>query len=74
VGDTAVQQSVQPDDVFYITLDGAPAVLRDGEDRRALVTRRGGEWAFIPEPRAADVRHAAWPAAPLDALPPTQDS
>jgi pyruvate,water dikinase len=58
------------DDVFFLTLDEARAALRDGQDRRALVTRRRGERAFV-EQHQGPATYGKDPGPPplLDALP-----
>ena len=67
----AREQFVKPDDVFFITLDEARAALRDGEDRRELVTRRRGERAFIEQhPGPPTYGKPPGPPPSLDALPP----
>ena len=67
----AREQFVQPDDVFFLTLDEARAALRDGEDRRELVTRRRGERAFIEQhPGPPTYGKPPGPPPSLDALPP----
>ena len=58
------------DDVFFLTLDEARAALCDGQDRRALVTRRRGERAFVEQhPGPATYGKDPGPPPPLDALP-----
>src|SRR6266508_1761533 len=58
------------DDVFFLTLDEARAALRDGQARRALVTRRRGERAFVEQhPGPATYGKDPGPPPPLDALP-----
>jgi pyruvate,water dikinase len=67
----AREQFFQPDDVFFLTLDEARAALRDGEDRRELVTRRRGERAFIEQhPGPPTYGKPPGPPPSLDALPP----
>ena len=67
----AREQFVQPDDVFFLTLDEARAALRGSEDWRELVTRRRGERAFI-EQHPGPPTYGKPPGRPpsLDALPP----
>ncbi|HEV8650500.1 MAG TPA: PEP/pyruvate-binding domain-containing protein [Actinomycetes bacterium] len=58
------------DDVFFLTLEEARAALRDGQDRRALVTRRRGERAFVEQhPGPATYGKDPGPPPPLEALP-----
>ena len=58
------------DDVFFLTLDEARAALHDGQARRALVSRRRGERAFIEQhPGPATYGKDPGPPPPLDALP-----
>ena len=58
------------DDVFFLTLDEARAALGDGQARRALVSRRRGERAFIEQhPGPATYGKDPGPPPPLDALP-----
>ncbi len=58
------------DDVFFLTLEEARAALRDGAARRALVTRRRGERAFVEQhPGPATYGKHPGPPPPLDALP-----
>ena len=67
----AREQFVQPDDVFFLTLDEAHAALRNGEDQRELVTRRRGERAFIEQhPGPPTYGKPPGPPPSLDALPP----
>jgi len=67
----AREQFGQPDDVFFLTLDEARVALRDGEDRRELVTRRRGERAFIEQhPGPPTYGKPPGPPPSLDALPP----
>jgi phosphohistidine swiveling domain-containing protein len=58
------------DDVFFLTLEEARAALRYGAARRALVTRRRGERAFVEQhPGPATYGKHPGPPPPLDALP-----
>jgi pyruvate,water dikinase len=58
------------DDAFFLTLEEARAALRDGAARRALVTRRRGERAFVERhPGPATYGKDPGPPPPLDALP-----
>lgn len=58
------------DDAFFLTLDEARAALRDGQDRRALVTHRKGEQVFVEQhPGPATYGKDPGPPPPLDALP-----
>jgi rifampicin phosphotransferase len=67
----AREQFVQPDDVFFLTLDEARAALRDGGNRRELVTRRRGERAFIEQhPGPPTYGKPPGPPPSLDSLPP----
>jgi pyruvate,water dikinase len=67
----AREQFFASDDVFFLTLDEARAALRDGEDRRELVTRRRGERAFIEQhPGPPTYGKAPGPPPSLDSLPP----
>jgi rifampicin phosphotransferase len=64
-------QFVQPDDVFFLTLDEVRAAFRGGDDRRKLVTRRRGERAFIEQhPGPPTYGKPPGPPPSLDALPP----
>ena len=58
------------DDVFFLTLEETRAALHDGQARRALVSRRKGERAFIEQhPGPATYGKDPGPPPPLDALP-----
>jgi len=58
------------DDVFFLTLDETRAALRDGQARRALVSRRRGERVFVEQhPGPATYGKDPGPPPPLDALP-----
>jgi len=58
------------DDVFFLTLDQARQALRNGQGRRALVTRRRGERAFVEQhPGPATYGKDPGPPPPLDPLP-----
>jgi rifampicin phosphotransferase len=58
------------DDVFFLTLNEARAALRDRQARRALVTRRRGERAFIEQhPGPATYGKDPGPPPSLEALP-----
>jgi rifampicin phosphotransferase len=58
------------DDIFLLTLDETRAALGDGQARRALVSRRRGERAFIEQhPGPATYGKDPGPPPPLDALP-----
>ncbi len=58
------------DDVFFLTLDEARAALGDGQARRALVTRRRGERAFVEQhPGPASYGKDPGPPPSLDVLP-----
>ena len=60
----------QRDDIFFLTLDETRAALGDGQARRALVSRRRGERAFIEQhPGPATYGKDPGPPPPLDALP-----
>ena len=58
------------DDIFFLTLDDALAALRDGQSRKATVTRRRGERAYVEQhPGPATYGRNPGPPPSLDALP-----
>ena len=66
----AREQLGRRDDVLFLTLEEAQAALRDGQPRRALVSRRKGERAFVEQhPGPATYGKRPGPPPPLDALP-----
>ena len=58
------------DDIFFLTWKEALSALSDGDDRRALATRRRGELAFIEQhPGPASYGKQPGPPPSFDALP-----
>ncbi len=63
-------QLARTDDIFFLTWDEAQSALQNGDDRRALVTRRRGERAFIEQhPGPATYGKNPGPPPSFDALP-----